>query len=164
MKSVIATCLMCLLLGYSRAQEVYSNLPDLFQSHTSVGWDLGMDYASQPSYRLGYAVTHEKRSCVVGSARSGMAVGLSINPELNTNGMYVNNWLAIGPLNLGLKLEYEKSNRLQWMTFQPQIGLGLQRFRLFYGYNAIIFLSGSTKVPRHVLGIGYTFSITEITR
>ncbi|ASS49093.1 MAG: hypothetical protein A3D31_04815 [Candidatus Fluviicola riflensis] len=167
MKLLITTCLIFITLGYSRAQEIYGSedvLHDLFQTHKSVGWDLGMDYSSEPSYRIGYAMTHEERSCVVGAVRTGLAVGLSINPELNTNGIYVNDWMAMGPLNLGLKLSYEKSDRFQWMTIQPQIGLGLQRFRLFYGYNGIIFFSGSTNTPRHVLGIGYTFSFTEITK
>ncbi|MES2555264.1 MAG: hypothetical protein V4604_03885 [Bacteroidota bacterium] len=167
MKSLIATCLMFLTLGYSHAQEVYAseNLRyDLFQTHKSIGWDLGIDYSAEPSYRIGYAVSHEEHSCVVGAVRAGLAVGLSINPELNTTGIYFNDWMAMGPLNLGFKLSYEKSNRFQWMTFQPQIGLGLQRFRVFYGYNAIIFFSGSTDAPRHVLGVGYTFSFTEITK
>lgn len=167
MKQSVLTFFISCTLGYSLAQEVHGSenvLQDLFHRHKTVGWDIGMDYSSEPSYRIGYAITHEERSCVVGAVRAGLAVGLSINPGLNTNGIYVNDWMAMGPLNLGLKLSYEKDNRFQWMTFQPQIGLGLQRFRLFYGYNAILFFTGSTNAPRHVLGVGYTFSFTEITK
>ena len=165
MKSLITTCLICFSLGYSHAQEVFASEEirhDLFQEHQSVGWDLGMDYSAQPSFRIGFARTHEERSCVVGAVRAGLAIGLSMNPDLSTTGVYINDWMAMGPLNLGLKLSYEKDNRFQWMTFQPQIGLGLQRFRLFYGYNANVFFSGRTNVPRHILGIGYTFSISEL--
>ncbi|HLP54109.1 MAG TPA: hypothetical protein VK151_03735 [Fluviicola sp.] len=162
MKSLLLTCFICFIISYSRAQEVYSNLPDLFQSRTSVGWDVGIDYSSQPSYRIGYALSHEERSCVVGSARNGLAFGFSMNPDLSTTGIYLNDWMAMGPLNLGLKLGYEKNSRFQWMTLQPQIGLGIQRLRLFYGYNANIFFTGSIKTPKHILGVGYTFSFTEI--
>lgn len=164
MKQSVLTFFISCTLGYSFAQEIYGSedvLHDLFHMHKSVGWDLGMDYSSEPSYRIGYAMTHEERSCVVGAVRAGLAVGFSMNPDLGTTGVYVNDWMAMGPLNLGLKLSYEKDNRFQWMTFQPQIGLGVQRFRLFYGYNALIFLSGRTNAPRHILGIGYTFGISE---
>lgn len=165
MKSLVITCLICFSLGYSHAQDVSTgeNIRyDLFQPHKSVGWDLGMDYSAEPSYRIGFARTHEVRSCVVGSVRSGLAAGLSMNPELSATGVYINDWLSIGPLNLGLKLSYENNNRFQWMTLQPQIGLGLQNFRLFYGYNAAIFFTGRTAIPKHILGIGYTFNISEL--
>ena len=165
MKQAVLTFFISSIFGYSHAQEVHTSEDiryDLFQEHKSVGWDLGMDYSSKPSYRIGFARTHEERSCVVGAVRAGLAVGLSMNPDLSTTGIYINDWMAMGPLNLGLKLSYEKDNRFQWMTFQPQIGLGLQRFRLFYGYNAIVFFSGRTNAPRHILGIGYTFGISEL--
>jgi hypothetical protein len=165
MKQSIITFFISLILGNSYAQEVSvsENIRhDLFQPHQSVGWDLGMDYSAEPSYRIGFARIHEQRNCVVGSVRSGLAAGLSMNPELSTTAVYFNDWLSIGPLNLGLKLSYEKDNRFQWMTLQPQIGLGLQRFRLFYGYNATIFFSDRTAIPKHILGIGYTFNISEL--
>ncbi len=124
-----------------------------------VGLDFGVDVSGQTSVRFGYAFTEETTGgvCAFGYGFRGTAIGMVINPALESYGVYVNRWVSVGTVfTSGIKAAYEVGPRNSWFSLQPQIGIGNGRFRLLYSYTVPAFLERKTQVPRHSFTLAFT--------
>lgn len=151
-----------------QAQESDSThyvLHDFHRSESLIGLEAGVDISeSGTAYHFGFSYATLERSCVLGAVFSGSSAGIAFMPESNTCGVYVQRWLTIAIIDFGLKAGYETDLRSQWALVQPQIGLGAGLFRVTYNYTIPIFIDEKAPVPRHNLGIAYTFPWGRIKR
>lgn len=122
-------------------------------------WDAGVHFSQQNSYHLGYAIATSEKSCVLGNVSNGLVAGLSFDPATNQKGVFINRWMNLTIINLGWSVGYETRSRNSWCFIEPQIGLGLQRFRITYGYHIPFFLNARTDTGGHTLSLAYALAI-----
>lgn len=138
-----------------------NNSLDWYPQHF-IGLEAGMDLSHGSSaVHVGFSSAYLERSCVLGRVARGESVGISLNPSLNSYGVYFNRWITVAMFSFGLKGAYESNGSHQWATIQPQIGLGYGMFRLTYNYSIPFFFGARETVSRSSLGIAYTFSIAD---
>lgn len=146
------------LLSQNDSTEWRQTLPS-HELIKGVGLDFGVDISGQTAVRFGYAITEERAGgiCAFGYFFRGTAVGITINPALESYGLYVNRWVSVGTVfTMGVKGAYEVGPRSSWFSAQPQIGIGNGRFRLLYSYTVPMFLERKTLVPRHAFTLAFT--------
>lgn len=151
--------LFLFIFTFVKAQTALYKATFSMEPVKSFCWDAGMHIAKQKTYHLGYAFTIDEKSCVLGNVSSGMVLGMTFDPTSDLKGVFVNRWTNIAIINIGWSLGFESQARNSWVFLEPQIGLGIQRFRISYGYHIPFFLDAKTETGGHTLSIAYSFAI-----
>lgn len=166
MKTLLRQILLAVAMSYSfaaAAQEsrdttrIVHNFPS---EHSYFGLDVGVDLSDATQVRFGFSTATQFAGCA-GWGAGGHALGISFRPESNTGGVYGQVWATVFMLNIGLKAAYETNLHDKWATLQPQIGLGVGLLRVTYNYAIPFGLDDRALVPRHSLGVAYTFPMAE---
>jgi hypothetical protein len=159
--SLAALAFGCALTANAQETDSTWRVMDFPRSSTYFGLEVGADLSYNSRIRFGYSAATQFAGCA-GWGAGGHALGVSFRPESNACGMYAQVWATVFVLNVGLQAGYETDLRDNWATLQPQVGLGVGLFRLSYNYSIPFGLSDRSVVPRHNLGIAYTFPMTEL--
>lgn len=73
-------------------------------------------------------------------------------------------WAAggVGGIAMGISLIYYSDFEQGQLVFRPEIGLGISKFKLTYGYNARLTNTGFDPVARNVAGATYCFRLKKL--
>jgi hypothetical protein len=151
----------CTLTAAAQEWDSTRVVMDFPREHHYFGLDVGADLSDATQVRFGFSRAAQFAGCA-GWGAGGHALGVSFRPESNACGMYGQVWATVFVLNVGLQAGYETDLRDSWGTLQPQIGLGIGLLRMTYNYTFALGLEDRSGVPRHSLGIAYTFPMSEM--
>ena len=65
--------------------------------------------------------------------------------------------MAIG-LNMIYYTDFDNSN----LVFRPEIGFGLDKFKLVYGYNVKLTKNGLDRINKNLVGLTYCFKLKQL--
>jgi hypothetical protein len=137
-KDIIFKRSFCLLTGYSLGTYSYADIGFAKLSSTTLG--------HHPFSSAYFASTEIKLSdkFIVGQKIGVWAAGGS------------------GAMAIGLNMIYYTDFDDGTLVFRPEIGFGLDKFKLVYGYNANLTKNRLDRMNKHLVGLTYCFKLKQL--
>jgi hypothetical protein len=137
-KDIIVKRTLCLLTGYSLGAYSYADIGFSKNSTTAIGY-------------------HPFSSAYFASTEIKLGNKLIIGPKIG-------GWIAGGSsaMAIGLNMIYYTDFDNSSLVFRPEIGFGLEKFKLIYGYNANLTNYRLDRINKHLVGLTYCFKLKQL--
>ena len=137
-KDIILKRSFCLLTGYSLGTYSYADIGFSKNSKTTIGY-------------------HPFSSAYFASTEIKLGDKLIIGPKIG-------GWIAGGSsaMVIGLNMIYYTDFDNGSLVFRPEIGFGLENFKLVYGYNANLTKYRLDRINKNLVGLTYCFKLKQL--
>jgi hypothetical protein len=110
----------------------------------------------------------------IGFAKTGIAetrhpTGFAtfITTELKLGGKFVIGpkigfWSSNGIMGIGMNMIYYTDFNNHNVVFRPEVGVGFDRFKIVYGYNANLSRNRLERINRNLFGVVYGFKLIQL--
>jgi hypothetical protein len=73
-------------------------------------------------------------------------------------------WAAggVAPLAMGLNIIYYSDFDQSSLVFRPEIGIGFDRLKITYGYNAKLTNTSFDRIPKNIFGLTFCFKLKRL--
>ena len=138
LKDIILKRSFCLLTGYSLGTYSYADFGFSKNSNTTVGY-------------------HPFSSAYFASTEIKLGDKLIIGPKIGA-------WIAGGSsaMVIGLNMIYYTDFDNGNLVFRPEIGFGVNNFKLVYGYNANLTKDRLNRINKNLVGLTYCFKLKQL--